>query len=429
MGLYAQYDAGEFENYDCTYSKEVMIPFNSLKNSTALLTNPPLNQIVFYTHRDQFSYWYKIIVKEDCTLGFKVDPIDTRDDYAVFVYQYNKNDFCDKVYQEKIQSVKAPFFLNKKDKEDVFDLSEKYFRAKKDNIYYISILSTSINNCGHFLKLYKGTDTLRVKAIHIPCARDLSIASKKVDLNITPAPDLKIRKDTISKVSAKEEDLYTLVRCSVGADKKGKLTGSKLRIVDELTGHELTIYPVDKEEFEFKIEKDKHYKVECSALGYKHFDHSIKISDAIKGTGGKLDIQLTPLKVGDNFIMKNIYFHPNTYALRKESEEDLARLLNYLLANPTIKIEIEGHTNGNKRIHKNKAYMNLGDEWNFSGSARKLSAMRAENIKTYLTRNGVNENRLVAEGYGGDRMIVPNPVTLEEGQQNIRVEIVILQNN
>jgi len=424
---FAQAYISEFENYDCTYSKEIIIPFNYTKNGEEL-KKPPLNQTVFYTHRDQFSYWYKVIAKEDAIIGFKVDPIDNRDSYVIFVYQYNKNDFCDKVYNQKIQPEKSSFFLNNK-QSDEYDLTQKSMQIKKDNIYYISILNTSINNCGHFFRLWKGKDTVKIKSIHIPCVRDVSIASKKVELNFSSNAELEIKKDTIQKSISKTPSVQLVsVKCKVISSKKAKLTEPKLKIVDELTGNEITVNSTNNEDFEFKIERGKNYKVECSAVGFKHFDHSLNISNEIKGSDNCFEIKLDPLKTGDNFIMKNIYFHPNTYALRKESEQYLSKLLSYLLANESVKIEIQGHTNGNNHIYKNKAYMNMGDEWNFSGSAKKLSKKRAENIKKYLVSNGVNEKRLIAKGYGGDRMIIQNPTTLEEGQQNIRVEIVILEN-
>jgi outer membrane protein OmpA-like peptidoglycan-associated protein len=126
--------------------------------------------------------------------------------------------------------------------------------------------------------------------------------------------------------------------------------------------------------------------------------------------------------------MKSIYFHPNTFALKKESASDLVKLLKYLTDNSEIKIEIQGHTNGDNKIYKNKAYENLGEAWNFKGSSKKLSLKRAEAIIQYLTVNGINSERLIPVGFGGDKPIIDNPETMEDGQKNIRVEVSILQN-
>src|ERR1039458_3138223 len=96
-------------NNDCMYAKEIIIPFNYQDNA-ANKTKHHLNQTVFYSYRDQFSYWYKVVVKENATLKFNVKPINDSDEYAVYVYQYNATDFCDKVYYRKISPVKPSFF-------------------------------------------------------------------------------------------------------------------------------------------------------------------------------------------------------------------------------------------------------------------------------------------------------------------------------
>jgi outer membrane protein OmpA-like peptidoglycan-associated protein len=126
--------------------------------------------------------------------------------------------------------------------------------------------------------------------------------------------------------------------------------------------------------------------------------------------------------------MKSIYFHPNTYALKKSSYNDLQKLLEYLLNNPSVIIEVQGHTNGDNKIRKNKAYESLSEEWNFQGSSKKLSLKRAEAIKSFLVTNGISEDRLNYQGFGGEKPIIKNPETMEDGQKNIRVEVKILQN-
>ena len=126
--------------------------------------------------------------------------------------------------------------------------------------------------------------------------------------------------------------------------------------------------------------------------------------------------------------MHQIYFFPNTFALRKGSEPELKNLAKYLLANPDITIEVQGHTNGNNRILRNRAYRGLGKEWNFEGSAKKLSQYRARSIRQYLESQDIDPARISVKGYGGDRMIVKKPHTMEAAQKNIRVEVWITGN-
>ena len=98
-----------------------------------------------------------------------------------------------------------------------------------------------------------------------------------------------------------------------------------------------------------------------------------------------------------------------------------------MIDNQSVTIEIQGHTNGDHKIFKNKAYVNLGEEWNFHGSSKHLSLKRSEAIKFFLVTNGVNSERLLAVGQGGQMPIIKDPETMEEGQKNIRVEVVILK--
>ena len=169
------------------------------------------------------------------------------------------------------------------------------------------------------------------------------------------------------------------------------------------------------------IEKDKKYKVQGRALGYQ--DAEMEIDSSSKD----IVLLMEALKVGDNFVMNSIYFHPNTYALKRESEADLQKLLEFLIENPGTYIEIQGHTNGDKRIARKRGSRSLGAEWSFSGSSKKLSAHRAEVIRDILIQNGIAAGRLTVKGYGGTRPIIAHPETMSQGQKNIRVEIEIIK--
>ncbi len=211
--------------------------------------------------------------------------------------------------------------------------------------------------------------------------------------------------------------------CLLKDSKKNTLLKRKPVIVNQLSGDELEITAAENGEWSCSVEKGKSYKIKCAAFGYKNSVQTLEINKAIT----HLEVLLEPLKEGDVFVMKSIYFYPNTYAFKKESAAELQKLLNYLTENTDVSIEIQGHTNGDHRVAKNKAYSSLGAEWNFQGSAKELSQKRAEAIKNYLENNGVSKERLIPKGYGGKSPIIKDPQDNEEGQMNIRVEIVILK--
>lgn len=80
-----------------------------------------------------------------------------------------------------------------------------------------------------------------------------------------------------------------------------------------------------------------------------------------------------------------------------------------LKQNPQIRLRIEGHTDDRgSREH------NLD-----------LSKRRAESVKTYLIKQGINESRLDAQGFGPDRPIAPNN-TQQGRTKNRRVEFHII---
>jgi outer membrane protein OmpA-like peptidoglycan-associated protein len=420
---YAQNVINEYTNFECSQSKLISVPFTDVPKLVNNKLTTVSNQIVFYEHRDQFSFWYKIVVTDDRLIECKISPINTNDSYVLYVYKYNKNDFCNKVYYGKMKPLKSTdFYKNKDDNTQAFELSNIKLKVKKNEAYYFCVLNTSPSNCGHLMQLIEGKDTLNIKAIHFPCSEDdiePKPLPKKPPVKKAPiaiVPEQKIKLDTIL-VHMREESI------------KNKNVEAELKVKDELTGNELPIVKVDKNTYKIAVEKGKNYNVECSALGYKNFDHSIIVSEYINPDSNVFDVFLKPLKAGDNFVMNNIYFYPNTYALRKGSEKELSYLLNYLINNPEVKVELQGYTNGDNRCKKNKAYKKKGPEWNFSGSAKKLSQLRSEAIKKYLVQKGVDKHNIETKGFGGEKMIVENPKTLEAIEKNIRVEVLIVKDN
>ena len=122
--------------------------------------------------------------------------------------------------------------------------------------------------------------------------------------------------------------------------------------------------------------------------------------------------------------MDKIYFYPNTYAIKPGAFSELNKLVAYLKMNPQIKVEIQGHTSGHKRIKADPG--DIHEEGSFTGSAKKLSQLRAETIKKYLIESGISGERLIPVGYGGSEMIFRHPKNQAEANKNIRVAIKIL---
>lgn len=114
-------------------------------------------------------------------------------------------------------------------------------------------------------------------------------------------------------------------------------------------------------------------------------------------------------RIGDRFVLRNIYFDYDKATLRPESKDELDRLVTLLKTLPALKIEISGHTD------------NRGsEEYNL-----KLSFDRARSVVDYLIAAGIESQRLTYKGYGFSQPIASNET--EEGRQlNRRVEFKVV---
>jgi OOP family OmpA-OmpF porin len=109
-------------------------------------------------------------------------------------------------------------------------------------------------------------------------------------------------------------------------------------------------------------------------------------------------------------IFRNIQFDLNKATLREESYPILDEVVDYLKANPSVKMEIQGHT------------CNLGS----AAYNLKLSGQRAETVRKYLVGKGIAAERLTAKGYGLTKPIAPNDKE-ENRAKNRRVEFKPVQ--
>lgn len=127
-----------------------------------------------------------------------------------------------------------------------------------------------------------------------------------------------------------------------------------------------------------------------------------------KGKPMVMDFQL--VKVGMSITLRGIYFDFNKATIKPESRPALDDAAKILKENPSIKVEIQGHTDS------------VGSsEYNLT-----LSQRRAQSVVDYLVQNyGIEINRLTARGYGKTKPIADNS-TAEGRALNRRVEFVIL---
>ncbi|RZM22408.1 MAG: OmpA family protein, partial [Pedobacter sp.] len=135
---------------------------------------------------------------------------------------------------------------------------------------------------------------------------------------------------------------------------------------------------------------------------------NFELKDASFNKPFELEINLEKIKVGTNLTLKNIFFDVNKYDLLPSSITELNTLIELLQVNPTVHIEIQGHT----------------DNTGVADQNRLLSDNRAKAVYDYLISKQIDAGRLSHTGFGSSKPIADN--NLEAGRkQNRRTTFLV----
>ena len=134
-------------------------------------------------------------------------------------------------------------------------------------------------------------------------------------------------------------------------------------------------------------------------------------SEVVEVTRDKIlkDLDAKKIKEGQVIQIEKLFFKADQSEITYQSHEVLDEVYDFLTLNPNVTVEIGGHTNG-KPAHQ---------------YCDSLSTVRAQSVAHYLINKGVENDRIVAKGYGKRKPIASNR-TNEGRKRNQRVEIKIL---
>ena len=116
------------------------------------------------------------------------------------------------------------------------------------------------------------------------------------------------------------------------------------------------------------------------------------------------------VEVGVPIVLEGITFDKNKSIIKPESEPTLWNAYQTLKNYPDMIVEISGHTD-NTGKRKNNI---------------ELSIRRANAVKEWLVKRGIESERIQTKGYGPDRPIAPND-SEENKRKNRRIEFLRLQ--
>ncbi|XOV66744.1 MAG: OmpA family protein [Fluviicola sp.] len=122
----------------------------------------------------------------------------------------------------------------------------------------------------------------------------------------------------------------------------------------------------------------------------------------------EVDLYMVPIEKDAKITINNVYFDTDKYDLRPESFTELNQLIQIMKVNPSMQVEIAGHT----------------DDVGNDAHNQTLSENRADAVVTYMISKGINADRFQAVGYGESEPVTPNKDAASR-QKNRRVEFIV----
>ena len=168
---------------------------------------------------------------------------------------------------------------------------------------------------------------------------------------------------------------------------------------NSVTGKYLVVLPAGKT-----------YSVSANKEGFFFHSERFDVPATSNYQEIKKNIELKPIEKGAKVVLNNIFFETGKATLTSQSRVELEKAIDLMKVNPTMVIEVGGHTD------------NVGDD----AMNMKLSHDRAKAVREYLVKSGIAAERIQAKGYGESNPIAGNDD--EEGRKsNRRTEFIILE--
>lgn len=123
-------------------------------------------------------------------------------------------------------------------------------------------------------------------------------------------------------------------------------------------------------------------------------------------------LYMKKLEIGEVYKIDNIYYDYNKATVREDAKASLDQLINLLNQNPTMKIQLNSHTD-----------CRGSDSYNL-----KLSQNRARSVVNYLVERGISSDRLKSKGFGETSPVSNGACTTltdDQHQENRRTEFQI----
>jgi len=228
---------------------------------------------------------------------------------------------------------------------------------------------------------------------------------------------------------------------SVMRDRDGKLVNGDIKVFDTERAKLITTCKTNNY-YNLPDPKSKSGKITLVASAFGYADSKIELgyytteqdtsqNVVLFGTYFQLVFPMQKMNKGQEVSLSKISFFNDAAIMTAGSTDQLKDLLDMLQENPSLHIKLNGHTNSNGRgkivyMGPSKNFFALSsDRIEKTGSAKELSLARAQVIKDWLVAQGIAEDRIEAQGWGGTKPLYDK--NSPNARKNARVELEVTQ--
>ncbi len=185
---------------------------------------------------------------------------------------------------------------------------------------------------------------------------------------------------------------------------------SALELTDILTRQMISKVQTDERgNYLITLPVGRDYAFNVNRKGYLFYSENFSLKSSSPDSTYNIDILLKSITPNATIVLRNIFFETNSTELDSTSQVELNKLGQFMKENPSLRVQIMGHTD------------NVGS----ANDNLKLSNGRAQSVVTYLVKNGIEANRLQHKGFGATQPIADNAT--EQGRaRNRRTEMKVI---
>ena len=338
---------------------------------------------MFFFEKEHNTIWLKFNCPYDALMCFDIIPNDTTYDFDFLLFKNKGNNFCKNLNYKHSKPIRT--------------------NISRNNLKNMSITGLNINAKKEYIP--SGIQPMYSKALKVNKSENYFLVIDNVyggesgfSIQFNYYEEKNIKGSIIDKNT--NNPIYSNIKIE-NANNGKQIAESQS---DSITGEFNLVYKATINEDYYLITESKNYFFSETLIS------SISKNDTVSSD---LDIKVSKLKKNENLKLHNLNFYGDSYEYLPTAIPSLNRLLSLMQNNSTLKILIEGHTNGCPG----------GIEY-----SQMLSENRAKTIKDFLIKNGINKQRLVSKGFNCSKMLYPNMETNSDWEKmmNRRVEILVL---